>query len=389
MRILYLVKKFAIEEIRDWKILVFVLIFGPLFVLLFFGIFSNNDTTYKIAVYNKDAAVVQSNGSELNVGKLFLDKLSNEKNSEGSNMFKLIEEKDLNNAKDKIRSKNYDAYVVIPENFSISVLNQTNDPSVCNTNLFIYGDQASDKYMVSAIFMNDYCSNIIYSIIGKSPAVNFKEEAIVDYSSRTIFETSLPAAIFIGVIMILFTAAISLIKEVDSGTIRRLQLSKASSFEVLGAINITQVITGIVEIFLTMFVAFIVLGAKPGGNLGTVFLISLLACISVIPIGFIVAGFSRTVSDILIYGNIPYMLLFIFSGAFPIPRLNILTFFGHTIAINDLLPTTPAMTALKRVMDEGVTLSSVSFEIGLVIVVTVIYYIIGLTLFNQKHMKLA
>lgn len=389
MRIWFLVKKFAIEEIREWKILIFVLIFGPLFVALFFGIFSNQESTYKIAVYNKDKTVVQSTGIELNVGKIFLDKLSNEKNSDGSDKFKLIEEKNLDNAKNNIRAKNYDGYIVIPEKFSQSIIDQSSDSSVSKTNLFVYGDQASEKYMFSAVLINDYCVGVINSITGRSPAVTFKEEAIVDYNNRTTFELAIPAAIFIGVIMILFTSAIALIREVDNGTIRRLQISKASSFEVLGAINITQVATGIAEVSLTMFMAFVVFGAKSGGNIGAIFLIGVLACISVIPIGFIVAGFSKTVSDILIYGNIPYMLLFIFSGTFPIHRLNLLTIAGHTIAINDFLPTTPAMTALKRVMDEGAQLSSVSFEIGLIIVVTIIYYIIGLTLFNKRHMKLA
>ncbi len=388
MRTWYLFKKFIIETIRDWKLLIFVLIFGPLFVAIFFGVFNNHETTYKVAVYNKDVQVSDSSGTTVNVGESLLDLLGKQKNSDGTPMFKIIDEKDLDKAKKNIRAKKYDGYIVFPENFSQRIVDQISNPNSTKADMFVYGDKANENYMISAIMINEYCIQLINSITGKSSSFNFVEEFVVDYKNRTTFEASIPAAIMVGIIMILFTAAIALIKEVDSGTLRRLQISKASGLEVLTSLNLTQIIIGFVEVAITLFTAFVIFNAKPGGDVATIFLISMLACISVIPIGFIVASFSRTTSDILIFGNIPYMLLFIFSGAFPIPRLNLFTISGYTIAINDFLPTTPAMTALKKVMDEGAGLESVLFDLAVVIIVTAVYYVIGIRLFNKKHMKL-
>lgn len=389
MKVLSILKKFIIESIRDWKILIFTLVFGPLFVSIFYVAFNDKETTYKVGVYNKDIAVIDKNGTKVNVGKTLLDKLENEKNSDGSPKYKLTVEKDLDKAKKNVRQQKYDIYIVFPENFSKSVLEQNDDYSISNTKLFAYGDISSQKYIISAIMINEDANKLINNTIGRKTTLQFVEEFVVTYKDRTEFEAAIPAAIFIGIIMILFTSAIALIKEVDSGTIRRIQISKASALEVLAALNISQIIIGIAEIALTLVMAFGVYKAKPGGSIGAILFVGILACISVIPIGFIVASFSRTVSDILIYGNIPYALMFIFSGAFPLPRLNILSIAGHAVAINDLLPTTSAMTALKMIMDEGAKLSNVSFQIGLTIFMTIIYYIIGLILFNKKHMKLS
>lgn len=291
MRIIYILKKCTKEILRDWKILIFSLMFGPAFVLIFHGFYSNSGVNYKIVISNYDKPSIVSEG-------------------------------------------------------------------------------------------------LVNSVTGHPKAINFDEESVVPYKDRTEFEATIPSAIFLGIIMLLFTSAIALIKEVEAGTIRRLQISKTSSAELLSAITVSQIFIGIVSIVVTLFVAFTLYNAKSEGSLLLVYLISILCCLSVIAIGFILAGFSRNVSDILIIGNLPYFLLFLLSGAFPIPRIDILFFGNHSIAVNDIFPTTPAMTALKMVMDQGKGLNDVMFEIIMMVVLTTLYFILGIYLFNRKHMKL-
>lgn len=388
MRILYLLKKCIKEILRDWKILIFSLIFGPMFIFIFRAFYSDAQTSYKIVVNNEDKQIVTKENVRLNAGSELIKLLKDKRNSDGSATYTITFESDKDKAMTDLKNKKYDVYLLIPEDFSQSINNQIENPSEVKTKLKLYGDMGSSKYIFPAITIGSISEEFVSSITGAAKPLQFEEESVVAYKERTEFETTIPSAIFLGIIMLLFTSAIALIREVESGTIRRLQISKASSSEMLIAITISQLFIGIMAIALTIFTAMTLFHAKSEGALFLVYLISILSCVSIIAIGFVLASFSRTITEILILGNLPYFLLFLLSGAFPIPRINIASFGTHSIAINDIFPTTPAMTALKMVMDQGKGLNDVLFEIIMMICITILYFALGIYLFNRKHMKL-
>lgn len=389
MRVLFILKKCIVEILRDWKILLFSLIFGPMFILIFHTFYSNTQASYNVVVNNADMKVVTKGNVSLNAGDELIKLLRSRRNSDGSIIYSISLENSKDKALKELKDKKYDVYISIPKDFSESIENRLKNPLESKTKLMLYGDMTSSKYIVPAITIGSISEEFVSSITGTPKTLEFVEKSIVNYKERTDFEATIPAAILLGIIMLLFTSAIALIKEVEAGTIRRLQISKASSKELLIAITVSQLLIGIIAIVLTIFTAITLFHAKSEGSLALVYLISTLCCISIIAIGFILAGFSRSVSDILILGNLPYFLLFLLSGAVPIPRINILSFGNHSISVSDIFPTTTAMTALKLVMDQGKGLNDVMFEIIMMIVVTIIYFILGIYLFNQKHMKLS
>jgi ABC-2 type transport system permease protein len=388
MRIINILKKCIKEILRDWKILFFSLIFGPVFILIFHAFYGSSQTRYSIVVDNSDKQVITNNNVSLNVGNELIKLLGNQKNSDGSKLYNITMENVRDRAIKGLKSKKYDVYIIIPEDFSQSILNQLGNPLGGAAKLNLYGDMRSYKYIVPAITIGSISEELVSRIIGRPRTLNFIEESIITYKDHTDFEATIPSAIFLGIIMLLFTSSIALVREVEVGTIRRLQISKTSSLEMLGAITISQLFIGLISIVLTLFTALTLFHAKTEGSIALVYLISILCCFSIIAIGFILAGFSRNISDILIIGNLPYFLLFLLSGAFPIPRINILSFGIHSIAINDIFPTTPAMTALKMVMEQGKGLNEVIFEIIMMVLATILYFALGIYLFNRKHMKL-
>lgn len=376
MRILYILKKCILEILRDWKMLVFSLIFGPMFVLIFYAFYNNTQITYKIIVNNADKQVITKENTNINAGNELIKLLKNRKNSDGSATFNITLEKDKNKALTELKNKKYDVYIEVPQDFSENIQYRVLNLSAAKINLNIYGDMGSSRYIVPAITIGTISEQYVSSVTGAPKTLDFIEKSIITYKNRTEFEAAIPSAIFLGIIMLIFTSAIALIKEVEAGTIRRLQISRASSAEMLAAVTISQLFIGIAAIILTAFTAFVVFHAKSEGSIALVYLIAILA------------GFSRSTSDILILGNLPYFLLFLLSGAFPVPRINIVSFSNHSIAVNDIFPTTPAMTALKLVMDQGKGLNDVMFEIIMILVLTIIYFGVGIYLFSRKHMKL-
>lgn len=388
MREIYFFIKCLKEITRDWKMLFFSLIFGPAFTFLFYAFYSNSQISYKILITNSDKEVIRKNNESINAGSELIKILKSKRNSDGSMTYNITLEQDKDKAMNYLKSRKYDVYLAIPEEFSKNILNQSEKKMNSKVKLYIYGDIGSSRYIFPAITIGGISEDFVSSISGIPKALTFEEESIVKYENRTDFEMAVPSAIFLGIIMLLFTSAIALIREVEAGTIRRLQISKVSSFELLTAVTTSQLLIGVTSIILTLITAIKLLHAKSQGPLFSVCVISILCCISIIAIGFILASFSRNVSDILLIGNLPYFILFLLSGAFPVPRINILTFGSHSIAVNDIFPTTPAMTALKMIMDQGKGLNEVMFEIIMMVILTILDFVLGIYLFNRKHMRL-
>lgn len=388
MRLLVFFKKAIIETIRDWKVLVMAIIFGPLFVGIFHVVFDSKATSYNVLIYNSDISVSENNTNYYGSEGL-IKQLKSYENEDGSPLYNLYFADDLKKGQEDVRNKKYDVFLSIPESFSRDIVLQKNNADFAVTRFTIYGDLTYQKYIVSAIFLNAATEEFINHETGKVKSYVFEEVPLKALDNITDFDAAQSTAIFIGIIMLLFTSAIALIKEVDSGTIRRLQISKLKSFEFLMATSLVQMIIGVVGALLTLGVGVWLFGAVMKGTFLNVFIVSVVTCLPVIAIGLIIAGVSRNIVDIMIIGNLPYFVLLIFSGSFPIPRVNLFYLGGHAVALNDIFATTPAVTALNKVMLEGATLGQVGFELGLIGVLTVVYFIVGVWLFNRKHMRLS
>ncbi len=62
MRILAYFKKTFFENVREWKISILTLLFGPFFVYMMYAYFGNSTTSYTILVLNQDRAVSPNTG---------------------------------------------------------------------------------------------------------------------------------------------------------------------------------------------------------------------------------------------------------------------------------------------------------------------------------------
>ena len=82
----------------------------------------------------------------------------------------------------------------------------------------------------------------------------------------------MPALLVLALIMVMFTAAAALVKEVDKGTMPRLMLSRLRLGELLAAVSINQVLIGVVALLLT-YAAALSVGYRPQGSLAAVLVV--------------------------------------------------------------------------------------------------------------------
>jgi ABC-2 type transport system permease protein len=92
----------------------------------------------------------------------------------------------------------------------------------------------------------------------------------------------------------------------------------------------------------------------------------------------------------LTIGCFPFFILMFFSGGmFPLPPVRVFTIGERVVNINDVLPTTHAITALGKILNQGAELGDVVYELAAIAVLTVVFFMAGTWLFTRRQMGAA
>jgi ABC-2 type transport system permease protein len=201
------------------------------------------------------------------------------------------------------------------------------------------------------------------------------------------FDLYVPALLTLAIIMILFTAATSLVKEVDKGTMTRLMLSRLRTPEMLAAVSVNQVLLGIVALALA-YLAALSCGYRSNGSLVALLVVGAAATLGVVAIAVLCSAFLKSMFELLTVGTFPFFILMFFSECmFPLPKIPVVALGSHTLYANDILPTTLCVRAFNRILTFGAGLGGVSFELGAILVLTAGYFAGGTWLFSRRHQR--
>jgi ABC-2 type transport system permease protein len=191
----------------------------------------------------------------------------------------------------------------------------------------------------------------------------------------------------LAVIMTLFQAAMTVAREIEGGKLKRLRLTRMTAFELLGGTTLWLVLIAVSEVLVTFAVA-VVLGFRSQGALWIAILVGIITSFSIIGVGMIVASFSKTVSQAFVIANFPFgFFMFLSGAALPVPMGTLFTLAGHEFSFADLLPPTHAVAALNKVFTLGVGIQEVWFELAALVLLSVLYFGLGVWLFRKMHMN--
>jgi ABC-2 type transport system permease protein len=388
MRISSLFRKTWIENIRDWKILILTLTFAPLFVLLmYFYVGESTRAPYRVVVINRDVGVSTADHGDFNAGSDLIVEMTRVQDSEGKKIIEVKQELDMTSARKQLMNNAVDLVVEIPERFSEVLLSYSQGNQPAPTVVKTYGDPTKVNYIMAAVWSDMITYEYAAAAVGMESPLEIQVNTVSGKQTLNEFELYVPALLALALIMLMFTAAASLIKEKDKGTIIRLRLSNMTTFEWLTAVSLTQVIIGMLAFALT-FATAVALGYQTSGSLVAVFIVGLLSSLSIIAISLIVAAYLRTIFDLLTIGCFPFFILMFFSGGmFPLPPLRLFTIGDRAMNLNDLLPTTHAISAMSKILNYDAGLSDVVFELGAIVVLTIVLFTFGIWLFTRRQMR--
>ncbi len=366
------------ENIRDWKIIILVIVFAPFFVYLMNMYLGNSGTSvYHIALLNHDEEGI--------FAKDLIREWKEIKTDENSSILNIIPVINSDAGKKMIIDRTADLFITIPRDFSASFNLYIQSKKGMLSALTSYGDPKNIRTIMAASFVDYTTYNFIGFRTGIQIPFNIQFETAGVQKKIRDFDLYVPTMLVLAIIMMLFTAGASIIREVEKETITRLSLSKLSSFEFMTAISLNQILIGIASLVLTLLAAYTV-GFKTEGSIALLLLTGIITCFSVVSISIITTCFIRSMFGLLTIGCFPFFLLMFFSDCFmPLPKINLVNLFDNPFFLNDILPTATAVRVFNKVLNYDAGIGDISFELIWMTLLSGIYFVAGVLLFRRKY----
>jgi ABC-2 type transport system permease protein len=379
MKILKIFWKSLKEKARDPVTLGLSLIIGPFFVLLYWLMIPSGSTTYGVLVQNLDTG---PRGGE---AITLLERLAY---PSGDPLLDVMSVSNQARAEDILKDRDAEVLLIIPVNFSKIIEAAARGEIQNPAEVTLVGDLTNPYYAVGAVMAGTVIDEFVQVQTGEIRSFKFTEIALGASEGRSEFDLYIPGILIISVVMLVFIISMTITYEVEAGTLRRLQMTSMKTSDLLIGISLPTVLLGVVSLLLTLFVA-ILLGFNSQGSIWAALLIGGITAVAVVGIGLIVAAFSKSVSQAFIIANFPLIFFMFFSGAvFPIPRIILFQIAGLNISLYDLLPPTHAVMALNKILTLGAGLEDVLYEIISLLVLSLVYYLIGIWIFQRRHLRL-
>lgn len=371
MKWFLIAKRSALELRRDWGVLVMTLAFAPFFLGIYWLMSGGGAPTHYslgIASNDSDEAFAQRLKSHLS------EKL-------GQSGLQLSMYQTEQEAKKFLAKGQIDAFLVVPSGATEKA--KAHEP----VKLKLTGDLKNMRYVMTAIITWTGVGKFSDELQATPPPIQVEEVPLGGGFHKSDFDLYVPGLILASVLMMLFPVAMTITREVEKGTIQRLQVARISPLQYMVGAAVPSVVLSFGSAALTLVLAY-ALGYRSDGCLVLAIGILLLASLSVVGVGLLTACFCRTATEVAIYGSFPLLLMFFFSGAaMPMPQMKLFELLGHPIEMFDFLPAKHANAALGKVLSLGQGPGDVMWEIGWLVILTAAYVALGASLYSRRRLR--
>lgn len=348
------------EIVRDRKSFAM----GVLFPLVFLVIFSFAFGSPRLATHT---VLVQNNTP---AGEAVIKMLLDKRYNDGRAVFEIKEALDQENADTILREREASAMLILDL-----------------PNVTLRGDAVNMKFIEASRLIGNAIDEHAGLVSGEPEVVSIVEKSIAKKEPETEFDLYAPGIIIFALLLMVPQTALIAAREIRSGTLRRLRLTRVKAGDFLAGISIAQMALAIVQVLLIFAVAPL-LGFHNQGSPGIAVLVALAVSFSAIGSGLVVACFIKNDSQASNIGSVVAMVQVFLSGAFfalPMPAL--FHFAGHEISFFDIFPATHGMMALQGVLSYGAEFHEISFRLCVTVIMSILYFAAGVAVFQQLKMK--
>ena len=384
MRMFLVFRKGLREQIREYWILVMTLVMAPFFIVIYFLMAETDEPEYDVVLVNLDREA-EHEGGFLNLGDSIVSYAKLKSGMEEMLNITALESREL--AIEKLRNRKADVVVVLPLDLSASVAASPTSPDP-PSRIELVGDVTQMEYIIGAVWTEELINRYILEVSKIQMPHTWSETTLGFSGTRSYFELYLPGLLILSIIMIIFSASSAMVRESESRTLERLMISRLTTLEFLGGISLVQILVALLSLLLAVLTALALGYTLIPGTLGFILLISTLTALSMISFSLLVAAMCRSVKEVAIIGTFPLFLLMFFTGAaFPVTGGRLFTIGSYQVMLNDFLSPKFAVEALNKVLIRGLDVKDTIPEMIALVVLTGLYFVIGIWVFKRRHMR--
>ncbi len=397
--------------------------FSIVFPLIFIGVFglafqesAPGNTTIPIGVINFDDELPDDVRGSLNLlgvldGGNFSDPLlkimenvtfqDNE-----TKIFDIQKYDDLTEAQLDLEKQKIHALVIIPEEFSLAMAASFRElfenqipivdfsvfPSNISADVLVKGDQRLVDFTITSQVMDEIVSR--FSQFDQIPMTHVQVDVDGDISSQglTVFDVIVPGLLVFAILNNLGTVASISLSDISTGMLDRLRLTKMKGYEYLLGLIFSQVLLSLIQVPI-MFGAAFLFGFPVTISVLYAFIFAAILSLSVSGIGILVAAFSKDSNAAGALSAVVGTPMAFLAGAFftvPNPVLIPQGVIGpEAFRIFDILPATPAITALRLILISGRNFTDVWFYLLLLVIDSLFFLFIGIYLYVRRHFSVS
>jgi ABC-2 type transport system permease protein len=388
MKWYYVFIKSLKEQIRDYWILLIVVLLAPFFIFVYYLMIESENPHYDIVIVNKDNGISMP-AFNMNLGDSLIAFLKQEALSYEDMILRFYVGDQREDAISRLRDEKIDVLLIVPENFTASLVNYSQGSDEPAT-FELVGNITDMHYIIGAVWTEELFNQFLANSTGYEMPVRWIETQLGHSGERTNFELYVPGMLILAIIMMMFSASAAIVREPEIQTIKRLKLSNLSALEFLTGVSILQIIIAAFSVMLALLTAMGLGYRIIPGTLWYLVLISFLTSLSIIAFSLIFAAVCRSIKDVAIIGTFPMLLFMFFSGAaFPVGGGTLFSIGDFEFKINGILSATHSVNALNKVLVMDQSPVKTLPDVSTLVILTILYFIIGVWAFNRRHMKLA
>jgi ABC-2 type transport system permease protein len=366
-----------------------LLILMPLFMMVMVGFIypsnGNSVSNLPVALVNEDAGY----GNSTIASQTFIMGLQQINNQMG--MFVLSNAASMGDIKDMVQRGELDGGIVIPSNFTASILSGEQGTLIIVTDQSNPQISATIRAVLSGVFDQMGTMLAQQNVQVLNPTVNASNSlAIVKpYNVQTegvvsgnpsYFDFIAPGIMAMTVMMSVMTGLpVAISQEKEVGTLDGMMVAPINRLSIILGKTLGQTARGLIQGVIILALAVGLFGVTIHGSILLVFGLLLLGVFSFVGIGIVITSFAKDQETAtMLMMTLMFPMMFLSGVFFPIQQMP-----WYMQDISKVLPLTYASQALRKVMVLGAEIPSISTELTVLIVFGVVTTAIAVPVFRR------
>jgi ABC-2 type transport system permease protein len=365
-----------------------LLILMPLFMMVMVGFIypsGNSVSNLPVALVNEDAGY----GNSTIASQTFIMGLQQINSQTG--MFVLSNASSMDDIKDMVQRGNLDGGIVIPSNFTVSILSGEQGTLIIVTDQSNPQISATIRAVLSGVFDQmgtQLALDRVRPLNATNPLAvvkpyNVQTEGVVS-GNPSYFDFIAPGIMAMTVMMSVMTGLpVAISQEKEVGTLDGMMVAPINRLSIILGKTLGQTARGLIQGVIILALAVGLFGVTIQGSILLVFGLLLLGVFSFVGIGIVITSFAKDQETAtMLMMTLMFPMMFLSGVFFPIQQMP-----WYMQDISRVLPLTYASQALRKVMVLGAGIPAISTELTILIVFGVVMTAIAVPVFRRMMTK--